>query len=578
DGERTWLDTEFSTTVSFLENTGIVNIQGEIKTLVFNAFSFVDLDEPNYYSIIKFTSKDEKPRKIKVFFVHDFNIYSNPYGDTAFYDPFSSSIVHYKSKRYIGVKLVSTSSPDIEYTTTKDDALSDVFDGKLSGYPVAHGNVMFAVGKEVDLNPNRSAKLYHIITAAKDLESIRAIMSRINGAEIETRFVSDYMYWRSWLDRSRIRASKLDELEKLYKISLQIIKSHMDINGSVIASSDFSFVNIYGDSYQYCWPRDAAYAAYALDIAGYGELAVRHFNFIREVVSSEGFLYHKYNPNKTLASSWHPWIFRGKGIYPIQEDETALEVWAISNHYERYRDLDELGEIYKKFVRPAMKFMMNFIEDGLPKPSFDLWEERYGIHTYTVSTVYGGLTKGALFAKDMGDESLSSDAIEVAKSIKEIAKNKLTDNGRLVRRIDENGNLDLTLDSSVYAAFFFDMINPRDQLMENTMNSISKMLNVNGGIIRYENDYYQRRKSQPNPWIITTLWVAEFYFERGDMEKGKALLNWVLRRSTTSLLLPEQVDPENLQPVSVIPLVWSHAEFIIALNKYINNLSPYDRT
>ncbi|WP_373279949.1 glycoside hydrolase family 15 protein, partial [Metallosphaera hakonensis] len=121
---------------------------------------------------------------------------------------------------------------------------------------------------------------------------------------------------------------------------------------------------------------------------------------------------------------------------PIQEDETALEVWAIGSHFKRYKDLDELTEIYRRFVKPAIQFMMRFTEDGLPKPSFDLWEERYGVHIYTVSAVFGGLMMGAELARGMGDESLAEDAKDVANTMKEQALARLSDGKRFLRRLD----------------------------------------------------------------------------------------------------------------------------------------------
>ncbi len=39
-------------------------------------------------------------REIRVFLHHDFRIYENKFGDTAFYDPESLALVHYKKHRY----------------------------------------------------------------------------------------------------------------------------------------------------------------------------------------------------------------------------------------------------------------------------------------------------------------------------------------------------------------------------------------------------------------------------------------------------------------------------------------------
>lgn len=568
DGENLKFEVDWKTEVSYLDNNNVVEIKSDLEKpkISIISYDFVDIDQPIYYSIIKFLNNDNIKRNIKLFYYHDFNIYSNPFGDTALFDPYTFSIIHYKSKRYFATKLLSTSNVDMDFTTSKDDITRDMEDGKLSKNPIAHGNVQSAIGIDIEINPLSFGKVYYIIAAEKTLEGIRNLINRISPAEIESKFVSNYMFWKSWLSKGN---KLINELSRLYNISLLIIKNHMDINGSFIASSDYSFVNLYGDSYQYCWPRDCAYAAYSLDVAGYGELVVKHFNFIKDIINDEGFLYHKYNPNKTLASSWHPWYYEGKRIYPIQEDETALEVWSIGSHYEKYKDLDELVTIYKRVVKPSMYFMMRFVEDGLPKPSFDLWEERYGIHLFTVATVYGGLIKGSLLAKDMGDETLGNDAEDVAKVMIEETKKKMVYNGRFIRRIDEYGNIDSTVDASMYAPYFFGMFNINDPLVVNTMKMIENKLIVNGGVIRYENDYYQRRKNPPNPWIITTLWLAEYYADSGNISKAKSLIEWVNLRATKSGLLPEQVDPENFMSTSVIPLVWSHAEYIIALNKYL---------
>src|SRR5215213_8342315 len=40
------------------------------------------------------------PREVRVFLHHDFRIYENKVGDTAYYDPETFSIIHYKKHRY----------------------------------------------------------------------------------------------------------------------------------------------------------------------------------------------------------------------------------------------------------------------------------------------------------------------------------------------------------------------------------------------------------------------------------------------------------------------------------------------
>mgnify|MGYP003933999493 CR=1 FL=1 len=42
-------------------------------------------------------------------------------------------------------------------------------------------------------------------------------------------------------------------------------------------------------------------------------------------------------------------------------------------------------------------------ETGLPRPSWDLWEERSGIHAWTVGATWGGLQAAANFAESFGE-------------------------------------------------------------------------------------------------------------------------------------------------------------------------------
>ena len=55
---------------------------------------------------------------------------------------------------------------------------------------------------------------------------------------------------------------------------------------------------------------------------------------------------------------------------------------------------------------PIANFMCDYRDPhtGLPKPSFDLWEERHGIHAFTVGAVWAGLEAAARFAALFGED------------------------------------------------------------------------------------------------------------------------------------------------------------------------------
>ncbi len=161
----------------------------------------------------------------------------------------------------------------------------------------------------------------------------------------------------------------------------------MGVNGSIPASLDTSIIKFNLDTYGYLWPRDAAFAAMALDMAGYYTFTKRFYSLVFRLFGGEGFLFQKYNPSGTWGgSTWHPWTVRSRRSLNIQEDETATVIYAFWHYFQRTRDYDLLREVYDVIARAA-NFMVNFRDEKLKLPleSYDLWEERLGVHTYTAA-------------------------------------------------------------------------------------------------------------------------------------------------------------------------------------------------
>ena len=113
------------------------------------------------------------------------------------------------------------------------------------------------------------------------------------------------------------------------------------------------------------------------------------------------------------------------------------------------------------------------------------------------------------------------------------------------------------------------------------MNKIIEKLTCTkgaGGIARYENDnYYQVNKNAgPNPWFISTLWVAEYYIKKATSEKELTsaieIFEWVANKALPSGVLSEQINPYTGEPLSVAPLTWSHAGFVTAVVKYLEKI------
>ncbi|WP_252900713.1 hypothetical protein [Vulcanisaeta sp. JCM 14467] len=175
----------------------------------------------------------------------------------------------------------------------------------------------------------------------------------------------------------------------------------------------------------------------------------------------------------------------------------------------------------------------------------------------------------------LGEYENASRWEEAAVEVREAIRNYLFDRERGVFyrsvSIDDGKvvNTDKTVDSSIMGVFLFNVFDVYEPMLESSVKVIMSKLWVRtiGGIARYENDYYQRVPGDysgipGNPWIITTLWVAQYYMAKGDCQRARELMSWVNRVKTPTNLLPEQVDPFRGLPTSVTPLVWSHAEYL----------------
>jgi GH15 family glucan-1,4-alpha-glucosidase len=221
----------------------------------------------------------------------------------------------------------------------------------------------------------------------------------------------------------------------------------------------------------------------------------------------------------------------------------------------------------------------------LPRPSWNLWEDRHGIHTFTCATVVAGLKAAAnfavLFAEYETAERYSRAAEQVIAGMREHLYSK--ELGRFLRSLQSSGDgrfdPDPTIDASMFAVFYLGCMPADDEMVVNTMESIRTHLNVEGGVARFQQDGYMRVSDKiiGNPWFICTLWMADYYIasarNEGDLKPAMDIIEWVVNHALPSGVLAEQIDPMTGTHVSVSPLTWSHSTFIATACKYLTKLA-----
>ena len=121
----------------------------------------------------------------------------------------------------------------------------------------------------------------------------------------------------------------------------------------MLASGDSSIFNYGRDYYCYCWPRDAAYALWPLIRLGHFTEAKQFFEFARDTMHKDGYLMHKYQPDRAIGSTWHPLVHGRHKELAIQEDETACVIFMIGEFYEASRDKMFVENFTAPSWRPA---------------------------------------------------------------------------------------------------------------------------------------------------------------------------------------------------------------------------------
>jgi len=457
----------------------------------------------------------------------------------------------------------------------------DAEDGILEGNPIAQGSVDSAVSFELDLQPSSMEIIYYWIACGRSMKQVADLDLEVKKMGVEQLLLETENYWAAWVNRKEIDLYRLPRnILKAYKTSLLVMRAHADRQGGIIASLDSDILQFNRDTYSYVWMRDGAIAALAFDLTGFQEVTRRFFQFCDKVITEEGFFHHKYSPDGSVGSSWL--APSGPQGLPIEEDETALVLYALWKHFQKYRDIEFVESVYPNLVLKTTDFLLKYIdpETGLPRPSFDLWEEKYGIFTWTAGTVYAGLKAAAKFARVFYHRDRHEALCLASRHLREAMVKHLydPDRRRFVKAIYMDGSRDTTVDSSASAVFLYGGFGPREVVVENTMNSIFDKLWIGkgiGGLARYEDDEYQRvsRSVTGNPWFISTLWLARWHIARSQsmmqLKEGLDLLSWAADHSLPSGVMPEQIHPFTGEPVSVSPLVWSHAEFVIAVCEYL---------
>ncbi|MEM2924317.1 MAG: glycoside hydrolase family 15 protein [Methanocellales archaeon] len=578
EGRMLWVNEEWESRQVYLEDLNILHTNLHHPLGIYIEIEDMVLPE-GAVLVRRFKISTCRNLKAKFFYYLNFTIGEHRTKNSGFCDP-SGIIMHYWQNINIGL----ASNPSFEEwqigkaidTAWWTNAKLDSEDGFLRGNREEIGYVNASVSWKLDLTPECKMEIILFLAAASNRFNLKKEIQRIKEIPYEELQTQTKNHWLQWL--SRARELKLKEYQSIYKRSLLVLSLLRDKQfGSFIAAPEFDHFYEKSGGYGYCWNRDATHMALALDAAGYIEAGEAFAAWCRKMQLEDGSWFQRYWVNGELAPSW------GNFDFSTQLDQVGCTLHFYLEH-ARYLP-DKLGyfqSIWKSVERGA-EYIMRRTERGLHDICVDLWESHFGSFTYTNAALYRGLLSAAEIASAVGEKNLAEKWRARAMLIKQELLNKFwLKEGYFARGII-NGKLDKTYDASFLGLLEpFELLDLRNNeersMLEQAILLIEKKLgiyvNEGIGIKRFEGDEY----IGGNPWTITTLWyaivllkLASFYLnsdqDKADhyFKKAVACMEWCQRGSTSTGLLPEQVDRFTGKPTWATPIGWAHALVIKCL-------------
>ena len=427
-------------------------------------------------------------------------------------------------------------------------------------------------GEEYTLN------LFVYVNKNKDLDLIQELDEKIRyfkKLDVEKLEEDTRKYWVKLLkshDLLKVNNKKFDEkIKTIYNRSILLFQILINEDtGGISAGLEIDEDKKNCGRYSFCWPRDGVYVTEALDLIGYTNISDKFYNFFcRRTQFPNGMWEQRYYTDLRLAPSWG-----------YQIDETASVVFGAYAHYKVIRDKEFLKSNLD-MLEKAINFLKEYVDDIFNgekkmKKSYDIWEEYQGESLYSLSSIYAAFSAMKSIyreVKEVVNSEETNNSFDEESNLLDTYRFKIKDycintfydetKKSFVRNLD-----DRRIDISTIAIIEpFKMIDITDEKVLNTVDKINFTLRTyTGGYVRYEHDTYM---GGYNPWPIATLWMALYYLEAGDNDKALECFNFVVNTANDLGMLGEQVDNKTLKPAWVIGLTWSHAMFLITLDKLI---------
>jgi hypothetical protein len=507
-------------------------------------------------------------------------------GHCSLYHPTFNGLVHHRDRRWLGVMVrgqtqwvrVGHLSEHDRYRMWAGEKVgAPVGANELGGYPagsVGQGWDQVVQGPATwgALAVAPAQEMEFVVICADSEKHLGDLLAQAERVSTERFFqMTEGMVVRRHAPAAHVlERVRNPRVRALCERSIDVLHALQDGGtGALMAAAEVDPHSRMSGGYGYSWPRDGAYLATALGQWGFRDRVEHYFKFCQDTQDPSGAWWQRYLATGNAGPSW------GR----IQIDEPASVISAAFLHYHTNQDLFWL-ESFWPTIQKGLAFLESFHAPLHPmgQPSHDLWEERMGIHAYSLAAVASAFNSGAYLAGELGEKEAQEHYAGWARTMTGIIHEKFVPKDGPIRRSfvvsaydyqHGGGYWDEAPDASMLGLISpFNILKVQDPVAQRIIESVHRSLwsRPVGGLLRYERDTYRGG----NPWVLTTLWLASVELAAGNVSTARECFQWVMSKTTPLGMMPEQVHRESGLPYWVIPLGWSHAMFLLFVKQALD--------
>jgi GH15 family glucan-1,4-alpha-glucosidase len=329
-------------------------------------------------------------------------------------------------------------------------------------------------------------------------------------------------------------------------------------------------------TYRYCWFRDGAFIAQAMNRYGEHESARRFYDWAARIVLAREDAVERCiaaaeqerrpDPADLLHTRY---TLEGEDEsdqdWPnFQLDGFGTLLWGLGCHRAH------AGQTALPLSwQAAARLLVRYLAALWSQPNSDCWEEFPDrIAVSTLSALHAGLHIAvALLGPADAEGALAG---TTAAAIAARVRREGVQAGHLIKQLGGQEMVDASL---LWACVPFGehaLLQPGDPLMVATATRVATdLVGATGGVHRYLGDTFYGG----GEWILLTALLGEYYAAAGDRTVALRCLEYVVAHAGAQGKLPEQVSVAPLSPAHVAewverwgpvacPLLWSHAAYL----------------